>query len=131
MRLVAAAAPSLKAQRSGSVVLITSSGNLWPRAGYALYSAARAAANSMVRAWAKEFGPYGVSVNAIAPNFLDNEYYVPSAESDSAYHQRMSELVPFGRFGRQEELSALIRFLANGETPFVSGQVIGFNGGWG
>lgn len=131
-RLCGAAAKAMKPRQSGRIVLVTSALPLHPYAGFSIYASARAGATTLAQSLARELAPSGISVNAIAPNFLYSETYYPRAlwQDDPKYVQRLKELVPLGRLGRPEEIGALIAFLASGKSDFVTGQVIPFTGGW-
>jgi 3-oxoacyl-[acyl-carrier protein] reductase len=126
-RLVAAVLPRMKEQREGRIILITSGAALRPTPQMTLYSAARAAANSMVRGLATEIGPAGLSINAIAPFYLQSNYF-PSGMNDPELAKRIHELIPMKRFGQPEEIGALIELLSSGKADFISGQIIGFSG---
>ncbi|MEI7611094.1 MAG: SDR family oxidoreductase [Rhodospirillaceae bacterium] len=131
-RLASAATRVMKAQKAGRMVFITSALPLHPYAGFAIYASARAGAACLAQTLARELGPFGIPVNAIAPNFLYSETYYPKAlwQDDPNYVKRLKELVPMQRLGRPEEIGALIGFLASGASDFVTGQIIPFTGGW-
>jgi len=131
-RLASAAARVMKDQRSGAMVFITSALPLHPYAGFSIYASARAGAGCLAQTLARELAPFGIPVNAVAPNFLYSETYYPKAQwqDDPKYVQRLKELVPMQRLGRPEEIGALIAFLASGASDFVTGQIIPFTGGW-
>ncbi len=123
----------MKARGRGNIIVVTSASPLQPEPGYAMYSSARAAANNLTRCLAKELGAHGVSVNAIAPNFLVSEMYYPSTlwQDDASQRERLRQQVPLGRLGTGEELGELVVLLAGGKANFITGQVIPFTGGWG
>ena len=81
---------------------------------------------------ALEVAPFGIQANVVAPNYLYSEMYYPKARFvDSAEGRDLiARTVPFGRLGQPEEVGALICFLASGKSPFTTGQVIHFTGGW-
>jgi 3-oxoacyl-[acyl-carrier protein] reductase len=122
----------MKPRRSGSLVFVTSARELRPEPGFSVATAARAGATAFSLAVARELAPAGIQVNAVAPNYLESEAYYPRARfvDDPAGRQQIEQAVPFGRLGRQDEIGALIAFLASGTAPFVTGQVISFTGGW-
>jgi NAD(P)-dependent dehydrogenase (short-subunit alcohol dehydrogenase family) len=76
--------------------------------------------------------PFNIQVNAIAPNFFQNDTYYPAArwEEDAQFRAALERQVPLKRLGQPEEMGALIAFLASGKATFVTGQVIAFTGGW-
>ena len=132
VQLVQQFLPGMKARGRGSFVFVTSAREQRPEPGYALPTAARAAATAFAKALAIEAAPHGIQVNAVAPNYLESELYYPAARFADTPEGReaIRALVPFGRLGRQEEIGALIAFLASGRSPFMTGQVIRFTGGW-
>ncbi|WP_375412929.1 SDR family oxidoreductase [uncultured Bradyrhizobium sp.] len=131
-RLAAAAADVMIRNRTGRIILVTSAAPLRPYPGYSMYASARSGANALAQALAKELGPSGIQVNAVAPNFLESETYFPVSvwRDNPKYAQRLKEMVPLQRLGRPPEVGALIAFLASGKSDFVTGQVIAFTGGW-
>ena len=130
--LVRAAARQMKERRSGRIILISSASPLRPYPGFSMYASARGGANTLAVALAKELAEFGISVNAVAPNFLSSETYYPKEKwvNDPKYARRVEEMVPLKRLGRPEEIGEVIAFLASGKADFVTGQVIPFTGGW-
>lgn len=92
----------------------------------------RAATTAFAKALAKEVASYGIQVNVVAPNYLYSEMYYPRARyiDDPNGRAAIATTVPAGRLGRPEELGELVAFLASGRSPFTTGQVIYFTGGW-
>lgn len=131
--LLSKAAAVMKAHGRGNIIVVTSASPLQPEPGYAMYSSARAAASNLARCLARELAGHGVSVNAIAPNFLSSETYYPAAlwQDDPSRRDRLKREVPMGRLGTAEELGELVVLLASGKANFITGQVIPFTGGWG
>jgi len=97
-----------------------------------LCCAGGAATTAFAKALAKEAAPFGIQANVVAPNYLYSEMYYPRAHfvDDPAGRAAIAKLVPFGRLGEQGEVGALIAFLASGQSPFTTGQVVYFTGGW-
>lgn len=131
-RILQAALPKLKQQGSANFVMITSNRAKLPLSGAAFPDAARAAVNAMVRSLAIDCAPHGITVNAVAPNFLYSESYFPSAlfretERGRAYIQQS---VPVGRLADPSEIGEVIAFLATAKTRFMTGAIIDFSGGW-
>jgi 3-oxoacyl-[acyl-carrier protein] reductase len=124
--------PAMKQRRSGRIIFITSARYLQPEEGFAVATSVRAATTQFALALARECAPHQISVNVIAPNFLASEAYYPRAKYVESEEGRafVANHVPFGRLGTAEEMGALVAFLAAGDAPFVTGQVIHFTGGW-
>ncbi|QLP96523.1 MAG: SDR family oxidoreductase [Rhodoblastus sp.] len=131
-RLIQAALPAFRDAGGGNVVMITSNRTRLPLSGGAFPDAARAAANALVRSLAIDCAPYGVTVNAVAPNFLYSEAYYPRALFRETPHGRayVEASVPVGRLAEPQEIGELIGFLATARTRFLTGAVVDFSGGW-
>jgi NAD(P)-dependent dehydrogenase (short-subunit alcohol dehydrogenase family) len=127
----AAAAAVMRPRRSGRIVFGTSSGPIGGIPGFVAYAAARSAVNGAVRTLALELAADGVSVNAVAPNFIQTETYYPRALlEDPVKGPKLLGRVPMGRLGEAEEVAALAELLVLGRSGFVSGQVIPISGAW-
>lgn len=130
--LAQAVVPYMKTRGCGRIIMITSASALQPLPEYAMYVSARGGASTLAVTLAKELGPYNIQVNAIAPNFFQNETYFPAGrwENDPAFRKFVESQVPLKRLGTPEEMGALIAFLASGQGDFLTGLVIPFTGGW-
>ena len=125
-RLARLALPGMIARRSGSIVFVSS---MWGEVGAsceAAYSAAKAGLIGLTRALAKEVGPSGIRVNCVSPGMIDTDMNACLSAEDVA---AVAEETPLGRVGRPEEAAAAIAFLAGEEASFITGQVLGVNGG--
>ncbi len=126
-----AAVKAMRPNKAGRIVFGTSSGHIGGTPGFAAYASARAAVNGAVRTLALEVAADGISVNAIAPNFIQTETYYPKALlADPVKGPKLLARVPMGRLGEADEVAALVELLALGESGFVSGQVIPISGAW-
>ncbi len=126
-----AAVKSMRPHKSGRIVFGTSSGHIGGIPGFSPYAAARAAVNGVVRSLALEVAADGISVNAVAPNFIQTETYYPKALlEDPVKGPKLLARVPMGRLGEAEEVAALVELLVMGRSGFVSGQVIPISGAW-
>ena len=131
-KLMQAAIPRLKQQGRGNVIMVTSCRNELPLPGGAIPDIARAGANALVISLSLELAPYGIPVNAIAPNYLYSEAYFPKAKfiDDPVGKEFIKEVVPAGRLGEPEEIGELVNYLAGMKGSFHSGTIIKFAGGW-
>jgi NAD(P)-dependent dehydrogenase (short-subunit alcohol dehydrogenase family) len=126
-----AAVKAMRPNKSGRIVFGSSSGPIGGIPGFAAYAAARAAINGVVRTLALEVAADGISVNAVAANFIQTETYYPKALlEDPVKGPKLLARVPMGRLGEAEEVAALVELLALGRSGFVSGQVIPISGAW-
>jgi 3-oxoacyl-[acyl-carrier protein] reductase len=110
-------------QRSGRIITISSTSGQSGVAGQVNYAAAKAGLIGATKALAKEVGKRKITVNAVAPGFIETEML-----QDMDLKQ-LIDAVPLGRLGRPEEVAALVVFLCHPLAAYISGQVIGVNGG--
>ena len=91
------------------------------------YSAAKAAVIGFTKALAKELGPSGVTVNAIAPGVINTDMNSALSESDMA---ALRDETPVGRIGEPEEIAEAALFLASDKAGFITGEVLNVSGGF-
>jgi 3-oxoacyl-[acyl-carrier protein] reductase len=119
-------------RKYGRIVSLSSTSALGNR-GQANYSAAKAGLQGMTRTLALELGPYGITVNAVAPGFIDTEMTRKSAErrglDPDAYRAERAAAIPVRRVGVPRDVANLVCFLASDEASFVSGQIVYISGG--
>ncbi len=132
VRLTQLFLPAMKARGAGSFVFVTSARERRPEQGFSAPTTLRAATTAFAKALAVEAAPFGIQANVVAPNYLYSETYYPKARfiDDPAGRDLIARTVPFGRLGEPREVGELIAFLASGTSPFTTGQVIAFTGGW-
>lgn len=132
IRLTQLFLPAMKERRSGAFVFVTSARETRPEPRFAVPTTLRAATTAFAKALAKEAAPFGIQANVVGPNYLYSEMYYPRARfiDDPAGREAIARLVPVGRLGEPTEVGELIAFLASGKSPFTTGQVIYFTGGW-
>jgi len=117
----------MKRQKSGSVINITSIVGLRGSAGQTAYSASKGAVAAMTRTWARELVADGIRVNGIAPGKIDTSMYRSIGEARVAEGIRE---VGMGRLGRPEEVANAALFLASDLASYITGEILGVNGGW-
>ena len=121
-----AAVPSMIRRKSGVIITVSS---MWGQVGASCevaYSASKAAVIGMTQALAKELGPSGIRVNCVAPGVIRTDMTAAlSAETMTA----LAEETPLGVNGTPEDVADVVRFLASDSARFITGQVIGVNGG--
>jgi 3-oxoacyl-[acyl-carrier protein] reductase len=110
-------------QRFGRIVNLSSTAGQMGNAGQVNYSTAKAGIIGATRALAREIGSRGITVNAVAPGFIDTDML---AGMDM---EQLKKQIPTGRLGHPEEVAAVVCFLCSDEAAYVNGQVIGVNGG--
>ena len=93
-----------------------------------VYSASKAAVIGFTKAVSKELAPSGISTNAIAPGVIDTK--MNSCFTDEEKEDLKNE-IPLGRFGKAGEVAKLCLFLASEDASYITGQVIGIDGGFG
>jgi 3-oxoacyl-[acyl-carrier protein] reductase len=118
--------PSMRARRFGRIIQIDSEVADRPPPGRSAYATAKNAQIGLMRSWVRELGPFGITVNAIAPGFIPVERHdaVPAA-TRAAY----LATVPAGRMGTPEDIAHVVSFLASHRAGFVTGQRIIVDGG--
>ena len=129
--LIGRLVPMLKQRPGGRIVIVSSAAPLTGIPNYTMYAAARGATNALVKSLARELAPSGISVNAVAPNYIKNpDYFPPELIANEAAMAKMLKNIPLGRLGEPEEVAELIALLASGRCGFVTGQIIPIAGGW-
>ncbi|MFC3899144.1 SDR family NAD(P)-dependent oxidoreductase [Lentzea rhizosphaerae] len=123
---VQAAARAMMRKRTGSIVLLGSIVGERGNAGQMVYAASKAALVAAAKSAAKELGRHGIRVNAVAPGVIQTDLI--SEQSDEVL-ERVKGDTALGRLGTAEEVAKVIRFLASDDASFVTGQVLGIDGG--
>lgn len=118
--------PAMISRKSGSIITVSS---MWGQVGASCevaYSAAKAGVIGLTKALAKEVGPSGVRVNCVAPGMIDTEM---NADIDEDTVQEIKNETPLGRIGSTDDVVKAMKFLADDNSNFITGQVIAVNGG--
>lgn len=128
--LARGAATAMKRLGAGGRIVVVTSG-AWLTGGMptrAPYAATKGAATSLIRNFAKAYGPYGITVNAVAPGLIDTAMMRDglSAQQRAA----MEAATPLGRFGQPEEVAAGVVFLASSAASFISGATLNVSGAY-
>lgn len=121
------ALPHMLHEKRGRIINISS---MWGEVGASCevhYSAAKGALIAMTKALAKELGPSGITVNCITPGVIDTEMNAHLSADDLA---ELCEETPLGRLGSPDDIAETVAFLASAEAGFITGQIIGVNGGF-
>jgi len=123
----AVAAQMVLKQRAGRIVNVSSVAADFHNAGQANYSASKGAVNSFTRALAVEVAKRGVTVNAVAPGFIETD--MSEAVRNKA-GDLIKKAIPAGRLGKPEDVANAVCFLASEESSYITGQTLPITGGW-
>ncbi|ABO50589.1 3-oxoacyl-[acyl-carrier-protein] reductase [Desulforamulus reducens MI-1] len=121
----AVARPMVKA-RSGRIINVSSVVGQYGNAGQANYSAAKAGLIGLTKSMAKELGPRNITVNAVAPGFIMTDM---TEHLTSEAREKMVSSIALNRLGSPEDVASMVAFLASDFCGYITGQVIGIDGG--
>ncbi|MBO9128890.1 SDR family oxidoreductase [Bacillus sp. 165] len=121
------ALPTMIRNRAGSIVVISS---IWGQTGAScevLYSMVKGGQNTYVKALAKEVALSGVRVNAVAPGAVETDMLSIFSEEE---RKEIAQDIPMGRLAYADEIADTVSFLLSKQSSYITGQVLGVNGGW-
>ena len=121
-----AVARTMMGKRTGRIINISSINALRGQAGQANYAAAKAGIIGLTRSNAMELASRGITVNAIAPGFIGTDM---TAAMDDATKEKYAAQIPLGRIGKPEDVANAVAFLASDEACYITGQILGVDGG--
>ena len=113
-------------ERWGRIINITSVVGQAGNAGQANYVASKAGLIGLTKSLAQEVASRNITVNAVAPGFIDTDMTQALA---AELKERMQAVIPLGRFGTPEDVAAAVRFLASDEASYITGHILSVNGG--
>jgi 3-oxoacyl-[acyl-carrier protein] reductase len=115
--------PAMQLRKFGRIINMASVSGLKGLPGQTNYSAAKGGIIAATKALAQEVAPRNITVNAIAPGFIETDM------TKGLPVDELKKMIPTGRFGTPEEVAALAAFLASDEAAYITGEVININGG--
>jgi 3-oxoacyl-[acyl-carrier protein] reductase len=113
--------PGMKRRQGGKIVNTSSNWGVFGHANSSIYAASKAAVMGLTKSWAREFAPWGITVNAIAPGGIETVLLETSPERIAG--------IPLKRHGKAIEVAQLAAFLSSSASDFITGSVINLNGG--
>ena len=117
--------PMLK-KRWGRIINLSSTAAVLGNKGQANYAAAKAGIEAFSRSLASEVGSRGITVNAVAPGFINTDM---TELNSGVVEEELIKKIPLGRFGETSEIAHLVNFLCSEESSYITGQTIHINGG--
>jgi 2-hydroxycyclohexanecarboxyl-CoA dehydrogenase len=125
-----AAIPDMLAARWGRIVTISSSSGQQGAPRMAHYSASKGGVIALTKTLAREYGPFGITVNNVPPSVIDTPMSQSAqAQGELPSNEALAARIPVGRMGTPEDIAAACAFLCSDEAGYINGQVLGVNGG--
>ena len=113
-------------QRRGRIISLSSIAGITGNKGQANYASAKAGIIGFTRTVAREVGSHGVTANAVAPGFIETDM---TGQMKEDWRQEIKRNIPLGRFGTPRDVAGAVAFLASDEAGYITGQVLGVDGG--
>ena|SRR5579875_2824796 len=123
-----AAARRMVPHKRGCIIFMASIAGIDPLPGLGAYSISKAGLLGLMRALAKELGPYGIRVNAVAPGLIETRFSAALFQ-DRAMYEPIIRRTPLGRHGQPEDVTGAVVFLASEGASYLTGQVLIVDGG--
>lgn len=128
-QLMKAFAPKMQALNRGRIIVIGSVNQAHPAPRLAIYASSKAACRALVLTAAKEYAPFGITVNTITPGIISTERNA-KALSDPAFASSLCSSIPAGRFGTAEDCAGAVLLLASNAGSYITGANIVIDGGF-
>lgn len=113
--------------KNGHLLLLSSKVAESGSSGQAVYAASKGAVSSLVKSLAKEFGPSGIRVNAVAPGFIETD--LTAHYNDEKKHQ-LTQQISLRRLGQADEVASVIEFLCSDKARYITGHILAVDGGF-
>jgi gluconate 5-dehydrogenase len=120
---------AMRAQGSGRVVFFSSVAGLMGHRNHGPYAATKGAINQLTKVMAHEYAADGVTVNAVAPGYMETNLTTAYLDAHPAERERLVSLIPAARFGRLQEVVDPVLFLASPRASFITGHIMYIDGG--
>ena len=120
---------AMRAQQHGRVVFFSSVAGLMGHRNHGPYAATKGAINQLTKVMAHEYAADGVTVNAVAPGYMETNLTTAYLDAHPAERERLLTLIPAGRFGQLDEVVGPVLFLASRQASFVTGHILYIDGG--
>jgi 3-oxoacyl-[acyl-carrier protein] reductase len=125
---VRAAVPVMRRQKSGRIILVSSTAGQRGEAFHSHYAASKGAVISLTKSLGPELAPHGILVNCIAPGWFDTDMSRPTMRVPRL-RRAVLGTIPLGRIGRPDEFAGAVLFLASDLSTFITGEILNVNGG--
>jgi 2-deoxy-D-gluconate 3-dehydrogenase len=126
-----AVVPAMRRAGRGRIVNISSTGAVLGLMNRAAYCATKGGVAQLTRCLALEWGPYGITVNAVGPGITVTPLTRPYLDATPAREQTMIKKIPLGRLGQPDDMAGAVLFLASDLARNVTGHTLYVDGGWG